>query len=665
MLRVSDVADAWIGRALTTSCSHTERNIKGRDFLVFPNGTYMINNMSRAVSRQSVLRNTSAKFYDTLPLLSSRARERPVVVMDGDRCTPSPQIAIMSCRDASSPNVVVWPMYRMLEQDVARLWPELLSVAVPWSQRRPVVVWRGSLSTGLGRTDGTSRLDVVSALRAHGGSLFDTGLHDLAPHNKTGDGLRSVKFDQYLTAVQQAQRYQMLLILPGNGAASASVWAMASGCTLLMEATQTAVTWTTSLARPWEHFIPVDLANVSDIIRGARFCVDHSEECEHIAMSARRLLVAAYWPAGTAEYAAELAALPAASRTRKAANPQCAPRPELYVPTIGGVANEVKGATELDLLGAGQVQHRAATSDDPGTEAQQVEPLVIGAGWGSTATRALATAMKQFGLTTGHCSHYYNASAGVNCPLSFCSEMHNLLQGRLCKYLAQETKDPALFRVFDGLDAVFDTPVPNFFPYLWRAYGPTARVVLTVRPAAAWFASRSRHHRGSYEQSVAVNDTSLRAADPPDVWQGGVDRDVPLWELLNPACDASAKARQKELNLLRSGGGADSDTVRLAFEAHNALVRSLVPASRLLEIDITALSANESWSRLSRFLRRPVPRDACLAAGCRFPALIKGAGTPLRIAGNSLVTTGTAADDERCRLSRQAGTLGASLQEPM
>ena len=127
------------------------------------------------------------------------------------------------------------------------------------------------------------------------------------------------------------------------------------------------------------------------------------------------------------------------------------------------------------------------------------------------ATRAMAMAMVHFGLTTATAATI-NASARVHRGLG-----HGLalLQQRLCAYLAEGSQDPSAFRVFDGLDAIFDTPAPNFFPYLWRAYGATARVILTSRTPSAWYASRSQHH---YADNCLDSDHFLqnRSARPRD-----------------------------------------------------------------------------------------------------------------------------------------------------
>ena len=239
-------------------------------------------------------------------------------------------------------------------------------------------------------------------------------------------------------------------------------------------------------------------------------------------------------------------------------------------------------------------------------------------------------AMVHFGLTTGHCSHYVNVSARVHCGLSLCGHGLALLQQRLCAYLAEGSQDPSAFRVFDGLDAIFDTPAPNFFPELWRAYGATARVILTSRTPSA-VPSRSQHH---YADNCLDSDHFLqnRSARPrtADARTGllAVDRRIAR-EGSHPTFRSGELGRTNRsaacrCNVSGVAPGAeprvDAGTLQRACLAHNALVRSLVPSSRLLDIDITAISAEEAGAR-GPFLRRKIPEDACLAPDCRFPEL--------------------------------------------
>ena len=300
-------------------------------------------------------------------------------------------------------------------------------------------------------------------------------------------------------------------------------------------------------------------------------------------------------------------------------------------------------------------------------------PLILGAGWGSSGTRAMAMAMVHFGLTTGHCSHYVNVSARVHCGLSLCGHGLALLQQRLCAYLAEGSQDPSAFRVFDGLDAIFDTPAPNFFPYLWRAYGATARVILTSRTPSAWYASRSQHH---YADNCLDSDHFLqnRSARPRD-GRRLKDKDCSQWidelpgEGSHPTVPGSWRAGKDEplsaarrCNVSGVAPGAeprvDAGTLQRAYSAHNALVRSLVPSSRLLDIDITAISAEEAWARVARFLRRKIPEDACLAPDCRFPEL--------RPRGQKLPAVNLTNDfDGRCRFSKEfTDFLAAAAPSP-
>ena len=46
------------------------------------------------------------------------------------------------------------------------------------------------------------------------------------------------------------------------------------------------------------------------------------------------------------------------------------------------------------------------------------------------------------------------------------------------------------FRMLDGIFAAADEPIPQFFPYLFRAY-PNAKIILSTRNSTDWVRSRS------------------------------------------------------------------------------------------------------------------------------------------------------------------------------
>ena len=315
MLRPSTVADAWLGQALSTPCVAPEDGYhRETDMILHMNGTYETQrNLSRTVEYRWRFQDLVRDVIELLPLLSHRARQLKLLVRHTDGCDGTShqgelqQPGVMSCRGARSSHAVVWPLYRMTDSRQFLMHADsggrplleaLLDVNVPWSARRPQAVFRGSLKTGSGKRrqrSNTSRLQVVTALREHGGTLFDTtGTKVPGP-----DGNKQNVEGAFLSPVQQAERYRMLLLLPGNGAASTTGWAFASGCAVLMEANATATVWTSSLAQPWEHYIPVALENTSDIIEKAQWCVDNSDACEAIATASRQLFVRAYWPAAS------------------------------------------------------------------------------------------------------------------------------------------------------------------------------------------------------------------------------------------------------------------------------------------------------------------------------------------------------------------------------
>jgi len=80
----------------------------------------------------------------------------------------------------------------------------------------------------------------------------------------------------------------------------------------------------------------------------------------------------------------------------------------------------------------------------------------------------------------------------------------------------------------------------------------------------------------------------------------------------------------------------DKDAVELAYEAHTALVRYMVPASQLLELDITSLTPDEAWDQLVKFLRPHVGRG-----DLRVPAGVCRTGDRLRRSTGNKTDTGT------------------------
>lgn len=237
--------------------------------------------------------------------------------------------------------------------------------------------------------------------------------------------------------------------------------------------------------------------------------------------------------------------------------------------------------------------------------------LIIGAGWGSTGTRSVSQGLSYLGVTTGHCSHYVNTSLKEPkwCPIDLCVGYRAELERALCEY--RDGAPISVFRLFDNFEAVFDSPIPLFFPYIFKAY-PDAKVILTSRRGEAWYGSRMKHFGG---QTDAFPMATL-----------------PVYTLLRGAFCRPELSSEK--NVL-----ATKETVLLAYEAHLALVRDLVPPSQLLDIDVTSTPANETWRRLAAFVGKDLPPRLCLEEGCRFPDMSNGKIKVYNVRGDSTECT--------------------------
>lgn len=161
---------------------------------------------------------------------------------------------------------------------------------------------------------------------------------------------------------------------------------------------------------------------------------------------------------------------------------------------------------------------------------------------------------------------------------------------RLASIIDGTAEEPN-FRVYDDIEVVSDVPAALFFEELLEAY-PDSRCILTVRDEDEWWDSIRRHFN---ERTPCVN--------PMEVGM--------------------------RMRALAFGSPIAAEYVyRKRYREHNERVRAVVPAERLLELDITAPDA---FYRLGQFVGRPVPR------GTPFPHANQGSFTTERAAAEQLL----------------------------
>ncbi len=180
---------------------------------------------------------------------------------------------------------------------------------------------------------------------------------------------------------------------------------------------------------------------------------------------------------------------------------------------------------------------------------------VIGAGLGRTGTMSLKLALEQLGF--GPTYH-----------------MMEVFQNPAAFGWWAETADgvgPGWETIFKGYPSTVDWPSATFYRQLADDY-PEAKVILTERPADAWFAS-----------TQATIFQEREAPTPP------VFRDM----------------LSKVVHRMFDGRMHDRDHVISVFERHNAEVRRVIAPDRLLVYEVA-----EGWAPLCDFLNVPVPETA-------------------------------------------------------
>ncbi len=175
---------------------------------------------------------------------------------------------------------------------------------------------------------------------------------------------------------------------------------------------------------------------------------------------------------------------------------------------------------------------------------------VIGAGFGRTGTLSMKAALEQLGF--GPCHHMYEVFARPDDAIGWAEAIRG------------GTAD--LDALLEGFRSSVDFPACLLWERLWRD-NPGSQVLLTVRPAEAWWRS-----------FAATIGPGIHPAEPHED-EG--------FATLPAAID----------DVVFSGRADDEATAVAAYEAHNARVIATVPADRLCVYEV-----GSGWDPLCSFL---------------------------------------------------------------
>ena len=203
---------------------------------------------------------------------------------------------------------------------------------------------------------------------------------------------------------------------------------------------------------------------------------------------------------------------------------------------------------------------------------------VIGAGFGRTGTKSLKDALEHLGL--GPCYHMVEV-------------FKNPLAPDLWSAAADDPAKADWGRIFEGYNATVDWPNATFYRELAEAY-PEAKVILTERDPDQWFEST---------QATIF----ARMPDGP-----GATEPFPrmLGKVICELFDYRMHDREHCISV---------------FKAHNAKVRQVIPAERLLVYEVA-----QGWGPLCGFLGVPEPTEAMPKVNSRdeFAAMIAAHAGP-------------------------------------
>ena len=179
---------------------------------------------------------------------------------------------------------------------------------------------------------------------------------------------------------------------------------------------------------------------------------------------------------------------------------------------------------------------------------------VIGSGFGRTGTMSLKLALERLGFgPTHHMVEVFQHPETI--PL----------------WIDAADGQPDWPKVFQGYQSAVDWPTATFYRELAEAY-PDAKIVHTERDAEAWFKST--------QATIFARDFPPDSTDP--------------WTMM--ASKVVARLFDMQMH--------DKDRLISVFKAHNARVREVIPADRLLVFEVA-----QGWGPLCEFLGVPTPDE--------------------------------------------------------
>lgn len=151
---------------------------------------------------------------------------------------------------------------------------------IPFHEKDDKIVWRGA-TTGWWRGQ---RRELVVRWAKNENPLIDVGVSQVV--QRVGD---AGVFLKPKLSIQEQLRSKFILSVEGNDVATNMKWIAASNSVLVMPA-PTICSWVMEdHMTPWVHYVPV-AHDFSDLEDKHRWCLEHPQECERIALEGKEYI---------------------------------------------------------------------------------------------------------------------------------------------------------------------------------------------------------------------------------------------------------------------------------------------------------------------------------------------------------------------------------------
>lgn len=220
------------------------------------------------------------------------------VVIGGERSFGYEGVCISQARTPGDDQVILYSDHNMFPQSkvdflAGRHYNEKNIQSVPFLDKKPTIVWRGGDTGGQGPITGQKErgLDIKKISRREFIDKFKDSEHVDACiiDNKLGPTSEHYIGDpNWLTPIEQANKYKYQLYLEGNDAGSNPRWVFSTQCVVFAPDVFTSeLTWHYHM-KPWVNYIPFK-HDLSDLEEKIVWAENNIEKCNEIIFNANEM----------------------------------------------------------------------------------------------------------------------------------------------------------------------------------------------------------------------------------------------------------------------------------------------------------------------------------------------------------------------------------------